>query len=88
MSKIHTSGYRMYLFYMISKTKYLVLQILLAIKNNNVKKIPNYDPEHQLHLQKILRNFLRAGAAVTPMKIGYDELIRAGQVSKLGSVKM
>ena len=60
---------------------YLVLQILLAIKNNNVKKIPNYDPEHQLHLQKILRNFLRAGAAVTPMKIGYDELIRAGQVS-------
>ena len=37
--------------YMIRKTKCLVLQILLAIKNNNVKKIPNYDPEHQLHLQ-------------------------------------
>ena len=56
-----------------------LFQILLAIKNNNVKKIPNYDPEHQQHMQKIIKTFLRAGTQVTPMKIGYQELIRASQ---------
>jgi nucleolar MIF4G domain-containing protein 1 len=32
-----------------------MLEIVAAIRNNNVKKIPNYDPMHQAHLQKISR---------------------------------
>jgi len=61
-----------------SRTKFM-LEIVMAIKNNNVKKIPNYDPTHQHHLQKIIKSFLRQGAHVTPMKIGYDELLNAGK---------
>jgi len=38
-----------------------MLEIVMAIKNNNVKKIPNYDPTHQAHLQKISKTFLRPG---------------------------
>ena len=44
-----------------------------------MKKIPNYDPEHQQHMQKMIKTFLRAGCQVTPMKIGYQELISASQ---------
>ena len=64
-----------------SRTKFM-LEILLAIKNNNVKKIPNYDPSHQQHLQKIIKSFLRQGAQVTPLKIGYQELLHAGKVGR------
>jgi nucleolar MIF4G domain-containing protein 1 len=34
-------------------------EILLAVKNNNVNKIPNYDPSHFEHLKKTLKGYLR-----------------------------
>lgn len=37
-----------------------MLDILLAIKNNNMRKIPNYDPEHLEHLRKLVRNYIRS----------------------------
>ena len=33
--------------------------ILLAVKNNNVNKIPNYDPSHFEHLKKTMKGYLR-----------------------------
>ena len=36
-----------------------MLDILMAIRNNNMRKIPNYDPEHLQHLQKMMKGFLR-----------------------------
>ena len=54
-----------------------MLETLLAIKNNNVKKIPNYDPTQQQHLQKIIKAFLRGDCQVTPLKIGYNDLLTA-----------
>ena len=54
-----------------------MLETLLAIKNNNVKKIPNYDPTQQQHLQKIIKVFLRGDCQVTPLKIGYNDLLTA-----------
>ncbi len=54
-----------------------MLECLLAIKNNNVKKLPNYDPTYQVHLAKILKNFLRPGAEVTPLIVRLDDLLKA-----------
>ena len=47
-----------------------MLEILLAVKNNNFTKIPNYDPSHFEHLKKILKTFIREGCLVYEMKIG------------------
>ncbi|XP_056015685.1 nucleolar MIF4G domain-containing protein 1-like [Ostrea edulis] len=41
-----------------SHVKYM-LEIIMAIKNNNMRKIPNYDPEHLEHLKKVARGILR-----------------------------
>ena len=60
-----------------SRVKFM-LDILLAIKNNNVKKIPNYDSSEQTHWQKIIKNFLRPGVTqITPLKIGFEEILNA-----------
>ena len=47
-----------------------MLDVLIAVKNNNVNKMPNYDPEHIKHLLKILKTFIREGNYVVEMKIG------------------
>lgn len=44
-----------------SHVRYM-LEILMAIKNNNMRKIPNYDPERQEHLKKVARGILRGQA--------------------------
>ena len=47
-----------------------MLDVLIAVKNNNVNKMPNYDHEHIKHLLKILKTFIREGNYVVEMKIG------------------
>jgi nucleolar MIF4G domain-containing protein 1 len=59
-----------------SRIKFM-LEVLLAIKNNNVKKIPNYDPEHQLFLLKNMKQWLRPGASTNPFTIRMEDLLRA-----------
>jgi len=54
-----------------------MLEVLMAIKNNNVNKIPNYDPSHFEHLKKGLKSHLREGNFVTELKIGYADLVQA-----------
>eukprot|EP00088_Acartia_fossae_P050313 TRINITY_DN5628_c0_g1_i2.p1 TRINITY_DN5628_c0_g1~~TRINITY_DN5628_c0_g1_i2.p1 ORF type:complete len:821 (+),score=294.37 TRINITY_DN5628_c0_g1_i2:36-2465(+) len=54
-----------------------MLDVLLAVKNNNVNKIPNYDPSHFEHLKKILKTFIREGNFVSEMKIGLKDLENA-----------
>lgn len=36
-----------------------MLDVVMAIRNNNMRKIPNYDPEHLDHLRKLIRGFIR-----------------------------
>lgn len=36
-----------------------MLEVILAIRNNNMRKIPNYDPDHLEHLRKMIRNYMR-----------------------------
>ncbi|XP_063243900.1 nucleolar MIF4G domain-containing protein 1 [Bacillus rossius redtenbacheri] len=54
-----------------------MLDVLLAIKNNNMSKIPNYDTSHSEHLKKLLKSFLRKGNYVTELKISLEDLLKA-----------
>ena len=41
-----------------SRVKFM-LETIGHIRNNNVRKIPNYDPTHMEHLRKLLRNYTK-----------------------------
>jgi nucleolar MIF4G domain-containing protein 1 len=57
-----------------------MLEVLLAIKNNNMAKIPNYDPSHSEHLKKLMKGFLRKGNYVTELKISLDDLLKGNSI--------
>uniref|UniRef100_A0A0P5DIJ3 Nucleolar MIF4G domain-containing protein n=1 Tax=Daphnia magna TaxID=35525 RepID=A0A0P5DIJ3_9CRUS len=54
-----------------------MLEILLAIRNNNMTKIPNFDISHTEHLRKILRSVTKKGDALCKLNISYSELLAA-----------
>nr|CAI5862980.1 unnamed protein product [Callosobruchus analis] len=56
-----------------------MLDILLAIRNNNVKKIPNYDVSYPEHLKKVMKGFIRKGNYVTQLNISLEDLLRADE---------
>ncbi|KAJ8911639.1 hypothetical protein NQ315_005984 [Exocentrus adspersus] len=56
-----------------------MLDILLAIKNNNVTKIPNYDTSYSEHLKKVMKGFIRKGNYVTQLNISLEDLIKADE---------
>lgn len=53
-----------------------MLDILLAIKNNNVSKIPNYDTSYSEHLKKISKGFIRKGSYITQLNISLEDLLK------------
>lgn len=59
-----------------------MLDVLLAIKNNNVNKIPQYDPSLAEHLRKILKSLMINGKYVTTLNITLDDLLKADQRGK------
>jgi nucleolar MIF4G domain-containing protein 1 len=42
-----------------------MLEILLAVKNNNMKKIPSYDPQPVEQLQRTLKTIVKSGTVIT-----------------------
>lgn len=52
-----------------------MLDILTAIKNNNVNRIPNYDPKLAEHLRKILKTICVNGKYVNTLNISLDDLL-------------
>ncbi|XP_026472282.1 nucleolar MIF4G domain-containing protein 1 homolog [Ctenocephalides felis] len=59
-----------------SRVKFLV-DVLLAIKNNNVSKIPSYDPTLFSNLIKVVRNYYRKGNYVTTLNVSLQDMINA-----------
>ncbi|XP_074027551.1 nucleolar MIF4G domain-containing protein 1 homolog [Leptinotarsa decemlineata] len=61
-----------------SRVKFM-LDILLAIKNNNVTKIPNYDTSYSEHMKKVMKAFIRKGNYVTQLNISLEDLLNASE---------
>ncbi|KAK3923785.1 Nucleolar MIF4G domain-containing protein 1 [Frankliniella fusca] len=59
-----------------SRVKFM-LDILMAVKNNNMSKIPSYSPEHVEHLKKLLRTLVRRGNYIAELKISLEDLLNA-----------
>ncbi|KAK6628071.1 hypothetical protein RUM44_010553 [Polyplax serrata] len=59
-----------------SRVKFM-LEMLMAIKNNNMSKIPKYNPELVEKLRKSLKVFIRKGNYSTELNISLQELINA-----------
>ena len=53
-----------------------MLDVLLAIRNNNVRKIPSYDPETAEHRRKLLRNYVR-DASDRQLRISLADLMNS-----------
>ncbi|KAJ2940350.1 hypothetical protein O0L34_g24 [Tuta absoluta] len=64
-----------------SRVKFL-LEVLMAVKNNNLTKIPNYDPSYSEHLKKMIRGIIRKGNYVTPLNIRLEDLLKADERGK------
>ncbi|XP_043276186.1 nucleolar MIF4G domain-containing protein 1 [Venturia canescens] len=64
-----------------SRIKFM-LDVVLAIKNNNMSKIPQYDPTHVEHLKKIMKTFLRKGNVVTQFNISLEDLLQVDERGK------
>lgn len=54
-----------------------MLEILMAIRNNNMTKIPNYDTSHVECLRKLLRTLTARTDSPCKLNITYDELLIA-----------
>ncbi|XP_050347733.1 nucleolar MIF4G domain-containing protein 1 homolog isoform X2 [Nymphalis io] len=64
-----------------SRVKFLV-EVLLAVKNNNLNKIPNYDPTYVEHLIKACRSVVRRGNYITPLNIRLEDLLKTHERGK------
>ncbi|RVE48005.1 hypothetical protein evm_007317 [Chilo suppressalis] len=64
-----------------SRIKFL-LEVLMAVKNNNLTKIPNYDPSYGEQLRKQIRSVIRRGNYVTPLHIRLEDLLKAEERGK------
>ncbi|KAK9505232.1 hypothetical protein O3M35_009328 [Rhynocoris fuscipes] len=56
-----------------------MLDVLLGIKNNNMNKLPGYDPTHSEHLKKIIKTMFRKGNYVTELKISLEDILKADE---------
>lgn len=52
-----------------------MLEMVLAIKNNNMSKIPNYNPEVVERLRKSLKVLIRKGNFTSELKISLKDLL-------------
>lgn len=64
-----------------SRVKFM-LDILMAIKNNNVSKIPQYDPSYTEHLKKLMKNFIHKGKSIVKLNISLEDLLKADERGK------
>lgn len=52
-----------------------MLEILLAVKNNNINKIPQYDPLQVEHLRKVMKSVIRKGNAIVQFNVTLEDLL-------------
>ena len=64
-----------------SRVKFM-LDVLLAIKNNNMSKIPQYDPSHMEHLKKVIKSVIRKGNMITQFNVSLEDLLHVDENGK------
>ncbi|XP_055528264.1 nucleolar MIF4G domain-containing protein 1 homolog [Wyeomyia smithii] len=64
-----------------ARVKYM-LNSLLAVKNNNMNKIPQYDPSLVEHFRKILKGMITSGKYVSTLNIGLEDLLNVDERGK------
>lgn len=77
----------MYIIIFCSSRIKFMLDILLAIKNNNMSKIPQYDPSRIEHLKKILKSFIHKGNNVTQFNVTLEDLLEGMKNSTYNMIK-
>lgn len=60
-----------------------MLEILLALKNNNMSKISQYDPSQIEHLKKIIKNFIHKGNSVTQFNVTLEDLLEGKEKNNI-----
>ncbi|KAK5877763.1 hypothetical protein CesoFtcFv8_025239 [Champsocephalus esox] len=61
-----------------------MLETMLALKNNDMRKIPGYDPEPMEKLRKLQRTLVqrRAGGSDMKLRVSLDNLLAADQIGR------
>ncbi|XP_050095448.1 nucleolar MIF4G domain-containing protein 1 homolog [Anopheles aquasalis] len=59
-----------------------MLETLMAVKNNNMHKIPAYDPTLVEHFRKLLKGMITSGKYVSTMNIGLDDIVNIPERGK------
>ncbi|XP_058826757.1 nucleolar MIF4G domain-containing protein 1 homolog [Topomyia yanbarensis] len=59
-----------------------MMNSLLAVKNNNMNKIPQYDPSLVEHFRKILKGMITSGKYVSTLNIGLEDLLKIDERGK------
>ncbi|XP_052760287.1 nucleolar MIF4G domain-containing protein 1-like [Mya arenaria] len=60
-----------------------MLEVIMAIRNNNMRKIPNYDPDHLDHLRKLIKTYIRGGHfGDNQLHVSVNDLLNAEQKGK------
>ncbi|KAG7158581.1 uncharacterized protein LOC121878583 [Homarus americanus] len=65
----------------ISRVRFM-LEVLQAIRNNNMAKMPNYDPSNVEHLKKVLKGLVRKGMHSTPLNVSLEDLLKARECGR------
>ncbi|XP_058064783.1 nucleolar MIF4G domain-containing protein 1 homolog isoform X2 [Anopheles bellator] len=59
-----------------------MLDTLLAVKNNNMNKIPQYDPTLVEHFRKLLKGMITSGKYISTLNIGLQDIVNIPERGK------
>ncbi|NXU54797.1 NOM1 protein, partial [Turnix velox] len=59
-----------------------MLETMLALRNNDMRKIPGYDPEPVEKLRKLQRSLVRSSGKETELRVSLESLLSADQVGR------
>lgn len=59
-----------------------MLETIQAVRNNNMNKLPNYDPTHTDHLKQVLRGLVRKGRQPAQLNVTLEDMLRARECGR------
>ena len=63
-----------------SRIRFL-LDIVMALRNNNMAKIPHYDPTLSQDLNKLLKTLVNPSQTLTELSISLDDLLKGSRAT-------